>query len=141
MRLVFTGPPVSKERHRDRKTLKRCPGCGMFLPRPKKSKYNPTEKAEEADGWEAITQRPASAEWPLKENVSVRMIFHPDGTELLIEPSDLERPEEIEADLTNIAKHYEDSLNKIVWKDDKQVVELHLEFNNESLLEAGERKI
>jgi len=130
MRLVFKGPPVVKERHRDLKPLKVCPFCGRYLPRRKKGKYNPSEDAEHALGWEAKSQKPRGMIWPLKADLSVEMIFRPDRTEVLVEECKNERPKAIRGDLTNIAKAFEDALNRIVWTDDKRIVELKLGFGN-----------
>ena len=66
------------------------------------------------------------------ELLSVKMRFTVDGAEILIEElklnDNVEQPKsKLRGDIDNYAKAVLDALNKIAYKDDKQVVSLYVE--------------
>ena len=117
--IKFTGKPEHKRRHRSRWT-------GTYI---HNYKHKNAEKAEEGIEAQALMQR--RSEWPLECPLSVILVVSVKPTKTdsksktkfrkmiywLIFPT--KKP-----DVDNIAKVYLDSLNKVVYKDDKQIVDL-----------------
>lgn len=95
--------------------------------------YNPLQDEEKNLGALVRSIPLKGVAVPLSGTLAVQMIFCKDGIRLVIEEVEDIRPKRLVADISNYAKFPEDALNKIVWADDKQIVDLRARFSLRSV--------